>query len=195
MNKLSLFAGFTCLLLASCSSRKSAGTSSAKETDAETTALVDTTQERFTIKDESIQLNANKTANEDFGRGILPDDVIKGERISHNFHPVYFKVNSADITLQEAPKLRRLAGYLESNPNLYLIIQGHCDEKGSDEYNRALSEKRALSVKKALEKYSKIIHVRVNTIGYGEERPADSADTPKAHAKNRRSEFVIISKR
>ncbi|MCM8528643.1 MAG: OmpA family protein, partial [Lentisphaeraceae bacterium] len=109
--------------------------------------------------------------------------------------PVYFAYDSAVIRNEEVAKLKMLAGFLESNPNLFLIIEGHCDERGSEEYNRALSERRALAIKAFVEKNASSVSPRINTIGYGEEKLADTALTNLAHAKNRRGEFIIISKR
>ncbi len=122
-------------------------------------------------------------------------DLVNGEKIAHNFGPVYFAFDSAVVRPEESEKLKMLAAFLESNPNLHLVIEGHCDERGSEEYNRALSEKRALSVKEYIEKNSQNLSARINTVGFGEDKLVDNEKTDLAHAKNRRAEFVIISKR
>ena len=156
---------------------------------------VDGTDEPFSINDNTVKIDPNETIGTDFGRGLLPDEFVNGERINHNFKPVYFAYDSAVIRNEEVAKLKMLAGFLESNPNLFLIIEGHCDERGSEEYNRALSERRALAIKAFVEKNASSVSPRINTIGYGEEKLADTALTNLAHAKNRRGEFIIISKR
>ncbi len=154
-----------------------------------------TAQKPFTLDDNTIKINANKTINEEFGNGLLPNEFVNGERINHNFSATYFSYDSAVVHQQEVQKLKMLAGFLESNQNLFLIIEGHCDERGSDEYNRALSERRALAIKDFLEKTAPSLNARINTIGFGEEKLAEQGTTESAHTKNRRAEFVIISKR
>jgi outer membrane protein OmpA-like peptidoglycan-associated protein len=149
----------------------------------------------LSVTDGAIKLNPNDTIDGQFGLGILPNEFVSGEKINHNFLPVYFAYDSAQLDSTENSKLKMLAGFLESNPNLFLIVEGYCDERGSDEYNRALSERRALAVRAFLEAAAPSISARINTMGYGEEKPADTAQTPEAYAKNRRAEFVIISKR
>jgi peptidoglycan-associated lipoprotein len=147
------------------------------------------------IVDNTLTTVGNETISKEFGDGKIPGDFVSGEKIAHNFGHVYFAFDSAVVRPEESEKLKMLAAFLESNPNLYLVIEGHCDERGSEEYNRALSEKRALSVKDYIEKNSKDLSARINTIGFGEEKLVDIEKTDLAHAKNRRAEFVIISKR
>lgn len=107
---------------------------------------------------------------------------------------VYFAYNQSVIGDTERGKLEKLATYLKENPRFSVIIEGHCDERGSEEYNRSLGSYRALEVKKYLEELG-ISEKRLQTISYGEERPADPGKTEAAYAKNRRAEFVIIDAR
>ena len=72
-------------------------------------------------------------------------------------------------------------------------IEGHCDERGTDEYNLALGERRANSTRKYLISLG-IEASRISTISYGEERPLDSENSEEAWTKNRRAHFVILSK-
>ena len=152
-------------------------------------------EEPFKVTDNTVPIDANETINDKFGRGLLPDEFVNGEKINHNFKPAYFAYDSAAIRNDEVNKLKMLAAFLESNPNLFLIVEGHCDERGSEEYNRALSERRALAVKEFVEKHASSVSPRINTIGYGEEKLADPGQDNMAHARNRRAEFIIISKR
>ena len=185
----------TLLLFSACKSTTTrGGGSSSNPKSGNPTKYIDSTKP-LTIDDNTVKINPNNTINEEFGNGLLPNEFVNGEKISHNFQATYFAYDSANINPQDMPKLRMLAGFLESNPNLYLIIQGHSDERGSAEYNRALSERRALAVKGTLEENAPSINQRINTIGFGEEKLADSGTTADAHAKNRRAVFVIISKR
>lgn len=183
-----------CLVLAGCkSTQKSGGAATGGNTAAAGGTPI--AEEPFRINDNTIPVNPNKTINDKFGNGLLPDEFVNGERINHNFKPVYFAYDSAVVRAEEKAKLKMLAGFLESNPNLFLIIEGHCDERGSEEYNRALSERRALAVKDFVEASASSVSARINTIGFGEEKPADTGTDNMAHARNRRAEFIIISKR
>jgi len=104
---------------------------------------------------------------------------------------LYFAYDSAVIGEAERPKLETLAEHLSQHPNYSVVIEGHCDERGSDEYNRALGEARALVVRDYLESLG-IDRARMETISYGEERPVvPNADSEAGHRKNRRAEFII----
>jgi len=81
---------------------------------------------------------------------------------------------------------------LKDNPNVMVRIEGHCDERGTIEYNLSLGEKRAASAKKYMTDMG-IDAGRIQTISYGKERPAVTGSNESAWAKNRRDEFKIIS--
>ncbi len=82
------------------------------------------------------------------------------------------------------------AGLLRAAPAVKIIVEGHCDERGSDEYNLALGEKRALATKNFLVSLG-VADARISVISYGEEMPLDASGTKEAWAKNRRAEFKI----
>jgi peptidoglycan-associated lipoprotein len=98
---------------------------------------------------------------------------------------VYFAYDQSTIAEAERQKLERLADRLKTAGHKEIVIEGHCDERGSDEYNRSLGEQRAMAVRDYLEQLG--VKVALNTISYGEERPADTVD----HKLNRRAEFVL----
>ncbi|MEK9179264.1 MAG: OmpA family protein, partial [Patescibacteria group bacterium] len=89
----------------------------------------------------------------------------------------------------EQAKLEQVANYLLPNQTVNLIIEGHCDERGSVEYNRSLGERRAISVRDYLAKLG-VPDTRMQTISYGEERSAVSGSDESAWAKNRRAELI-----
>lgn len=104
---------------------------------------------------------------------------------------VYFAYDSAAIGPAERPKLETLSRHLKEHPNYSVVIEGHCDERGSDEYNRALGETRALVVRDYLMSLG-IDGGRMETVSYGEDRPvAPNAQSESEHQQNRRAEFVI----
>ncbi|MCQ2396570.1 MAG: OmpA family protein [Lentisphaeria bacterium] len=104
---------------------------------------------------------------------------------------VYFGYDQSDVQQSERTKLDTLAAYLKENANLGVVIEGHTDEKGSDEYNRALGERRALAVQQYLGLLG-ISDSRMQTLSYGEDKPAVPGATSDADmALNRRAEFII----
>ena len=79
---------------------------------------------------------------------------------------------------------------LSQTPKLKIVIEGHCDERGTVEYNLALGEKRAMSAKSYLVNYG-IEPSRISIVSYGKERPFDPGHNEEAWAKNRRAHFVV----
>ena len=77
-----------------------------------------------------------------------------------------------------------------NNPQKEIVIEGHCDERGTEEYNIALGERRASSAKKYLINLG-VKSGQLSTISYGEEKPADLGNDEEAWAKNRRDEFAV----
>ena len=104
---------------------------------------------------------------------------------------IYFAFDKSDLTSESKATLRKKADWLKTNADLSVRISGHCDERGTNEYNLALGERRAHAAKKFLMALG-IPGNRISTISYGEERPADQGHNEEAWAKNRRDEFTLI---
>ena len=105
---------------------------------------------------------------------------------------IYFAYDRSAIGAAERPKLETLANFLDERNDYELIIEGHADNRGSDEYNRGLSERRALAVKEYLIDLG-VSADRLQTIAYGEDKPAvPNATSESQHARNRRVEFVFL---
>ena len=107
---------------------------------------------------------------------------------------IYFSYDRSTVGSSECHKLNQVAKYLKENTTFAVIVEGHCDEKGSAEYNRALSERRAISVRDYLVKAG-VNTNRIKTMGYGEDRLAYKANTEVAHAKNRRAVLILARTR
>lgn len=103
---------------------------------------------------------------------------------------VYFEFDSSALTMAAQDVLKRKAEWLRDNPDRSVVIEGHCDERGTNEYNLALGDRRATSAKQFLTDLG-IPPSRLSTISYGEERPVDPRHTEEAWAKNRRAHFVV----
>ncbi len=106
-----------------------------------------------------------------------------------NFPIIYFAYDQSRISAGEQPKIERVVDYMKKYPSIGVSVQGHCDERGSEEYNRGLGERRAIAVKDYMIQLG-IPENRLRTISYGEERPAMPGKTPQALQKNRRAELV-----
>ena len=102
---------------------------------------------------------------------------------------VFFDYDSYDISQQYQRVLQADASFLKQHPNMKFLIEGHCDERGSTEYNLALGDNRANSIKQALISLG-ISADRIRTISYGKERPFCTESTEACWAQNRRGHFV-----
>lgn len=103
---------------------------------------------------------------------------------------IYFEYDKSRLLSAARELLQKKAQWLRDNPEAIALIEGHCDERGTNEYNLALGERRARSAKTFLTDLG-ISSSRLTTISYGEERPVDSGQTDEAWAKNRRAHFEI----
>ena len=104
---------------------------------------------------------------------------------------IHFAYDSAVIRDSEQASLQSVASALASDPKAKLLIEGNCDERGTEEYNRSLGEKRALAAREALARLN-VDPMRVQTISYGKDKPVDPARNEAAWKKNRRDDFVLL---
>ena len=105
--------------------------------------------------------------------------------------PVYFDYDSAMIRTSEQTTLNELAGWAKENPGKKILVAGHCDERGTLEYNRALGQRRAAAAREYLIKKG-VPASNIGTVSYGEEKPANSGKDEAAWTKNRRAEFGVV---
>ena len=105
---------------------------------------------------------------------------------------VHFKFDSAVVQDSEQANVAGVGQALSSDPNAKLLIEGHCDERGTEEYNRSLGERRALALREALAKDG-VDPMRVRTISYGKDKPVDPGHDESAWSKNRRGEFIYCT--
>lgn len=106
------------------------------------------------------------------------------------FESVLFAYDSSQVSAAERPKIEAVAAHLQQNPAHAVIVEGHCDERGSREYNLALGERRALAARSYLVELG-IAADRIQTKSMGEESPADPGHNESAWRKNRRAEFIL----
>lgn len=103
---------------------------------------------------------------------------------------IYFDFDDSTLDYQAQELLKQKAMWLRDNPDANVVIEGHCDERGTNAYNLSLGERRAESAKMFLVNLG-ISDMRLTTISYGEEKPVDMGQTEEAWAKNRRAAFVL----
>jgi len=113
--------------------------------------------------------------------------------IGDHIFPIYFDYDKAALRSDARETLGKLAQWLKINPEIGLRIDGHCDERGSNEYNLALGETRAASAQKYLV-YLGISPEHFEILSYGEEKPVCSESNESCWSRNRRVEFTITAK-
>ena len=106
-------------------------------------------------------------------------------------YTIHFAFDSAAIKKSEDANISAVASALSGSASDKLLIEGNCDERGTDEYNRALGERRALAAREALAKHG-ISPDRIRTLSNGKDKPADTGHDDAAWAKNRRDEFILL---
>ena len=104
---------------------------------------------------------------------------------------IHFAYDSAVIRDSEQANLQSVAQALAADSSTKLLIEGNCDERGTEEYNRALGERRALAAREALAKLG-VDPMRVRTESFGKDKPVDPGHDEAAWAKNRRDDFVLL---
>lgn len=134
-------------------------------------------------KAEAERLAAEKAAKEKAAK-------IAAARKAFENEDIHFDYDSSELTAAAKTLLKDKAAWLTENASASVTIEGHCDERGTTEYNLALGERRATTVKAYLVDLG-IAAARMNTISYGEEKPVDTGKTELAYTMNRRAHFAI----
>ena len=113
------------------------------------------------------------------------------EMFRQNVQTIYFDFDKSDVRYDQVPRLEANSSWLKGHRGIKFRIEGHCDERGSEEYNLALGDRRANRVKEFLVKEG-VDSSSINTISYGEERPVCREATEDCYQRNRRAAFVLI---
>lgn len=115
------------------------------------------------------------------------------ELFQEKVRDIYFDYDKSDIRDDAKPVLAANSEFLRQNPSIKFTIEGHCDERGSEEYNIGLGDRRATATKEYLVTLG-ISADRINTISYGKEKPQCTEKTEECYQRNRRSHFVLASR-
>lgn len=112
-------------------------------------------------------------------------------RTTEGMLPIYFNYDASQIKSDQVPRIEVNADFMKANPTYNIRIEGNCDPRGTNEYNMALGERRALSAKKYLINLG-VDEVKLNTVSYGEERILLHGHDELSWAQNRRADFVVV---
>jgi peptidoglycan-associated lipoprotein len=133
------------------------------------------------------------TAGTGTGTAVSSENIVPGtqeELVVKVGDRIFFAFDSAELSPQAQQTLQRVSAWMAQNGQVTLTIEGHCDERGTREYNLALGERRAASAKSYLVALG-VSPSRLATISYGKERPAVVGSNEQAWAQNRRDVFVV----
>ena len=118
------------------------------------------------------------------------DDMIQ-DRAALAAQTVHFDFDSSVVKANEKSRVDAVAAALKNDSAAKLLIEGHCDERGTEEYNRSLGERRALALRESLTALG-VDPMRVKTVSFGEDKPVDPGHDESAYKKNRRGEFILL---
>ncbi len=181
------------MLTVSCSSKTtSRGSSTAtlgasEQVETDSAAAKRAAEARKKAEEERIKEEKLKQAQ------LKADEAARQKAAAKNsfvYEDVYFAFDSSDLNENAQALLKRKADWMWNNPGAKVVIEGHCDERGTTDYNIALGERRAKSTKGFLVDLG-IAASRLVTVSYGEEKPLDPAHNEEAWAKNRRAHFML----
>ena len=105
--------------------------------------------------------------------------------------PIYFDFDKSNIRDDQTSRIKKDARYLKDNSGVRIVVEGNCDERGTNEYNMALGDRRALAAKKYLVNLG-VSASRIRIVSYGEERPLNHGHDELAWSQNRRDDFVQV---
>lgn len=136
--------------------------------------------------------NVDTSGGATFKEAVLSDELLK--KVKEALQTIYFEYNSFQLNSEATDRMQKVAEFLKENTGLRILIAGHCDERGSSEYNMGLGEKRARAVKEYLLNIG-IPPIRLETTSYGREQLASaSCRDDQCHSKNRRDEFKVLAR-
>ena len=192
---LLLLGGFAIAAVAACSGKKPETTPLPQAANADSAAEAQRLEEERRAR-EAADAAAREAAERE-ARQRVADSLAALGRTTEAVKTIlatliHFDYDKAIIRGGDAAVLDQKVAILQANPGLRIRISGHCDERGSDEYNLALGNRRATAAKQYLVSHG-IDAGRVETVSYGEERPMDPGHNEDAWSKNRRDEFDILA--
>lgn len=189
------FVATSLFLTSSCQSTKVIGPTPEEIAVAEKEAADKVAVDKAAQEAEAAKARAAKAKQEQEDRIRRERDraamMVKQEMAAVESEKVYFDYDSSELTPDSREALTKKATWLKANMSYKIKIEGHCDDRGSTEYNLALGERRAESAFKFLGALG-VASSRITTVTYGEEKPAETGKNETAWSQNRRDEFILI---
>lgn len=170
-------------LLAACETAST--TSSDSASDSASSSAAGTSSASASSSDSSTSSSSASSSSSSAANALSP-----AEKLAKVGNTVFFDFDSAAISYDAQVTLSRQAAFLQLNPEAVVVIEGHCDERGTREYNLALGDRRASAARDFLLAKG-IDAARIRTVSYGKERPAMLGSNEEAWAKNRRAATVL----
>ena len=190
--KMAAVAVATAVLAAGCRYDKANSGSDASGADSANTVTDITGDDIKTENDDIKTADTNSGSLDSLQSGKNFEDIYT-RCTDVQFEPVYFGFDSTVVPQGEFPKIDAVVKHLTDRNDRVVVVEGNCDDRGSNEYNMSLGENRAIIVRNYLVQNG-ISADRIQTRSYGEERPAAVGSEESAWAKNRRDEFAIFQK-
>jgi peptidoglycan-associated lipoprotein len=128
---------------------------------------------------------------------VLSEDIVEANRVAHErgwIRDAFFVYDASTLDGEAQEALRLSAAWLRRHPELLVRIEGHCDERGTEQYNLALGDRRADTAASYLATLG-VERSRISTVSYGEERPFEEGAHEAAWAQNRRAHLVLAGRR
>jgi len=147
--------------------------------------------EEGTISQADMSQQADVKPAADAGQDTMKSETVPSHMDLAGMGNIYFDFDQFTLSAEARKTLADNAKYLKANSGTQVVVEGHCDERGSDEYNLALGESRALAAKNYLVSLG-VSAKQLSVISYGEEKPAAMGSNEEAWAKNRRAEFKAV---
>jgi len=170
-------------LLAACETAST--TSSDSASDSASSSAAGTSSASASSSDSSTSSSSASSSSSSAANALSP-----AEKLAKVGNTVFFDFDSAALSYDAQVTLSRQAAFLQLNPEAVVVIEGHCDERGTREYNLALGDRRASAARDFLLAKG-IDAARIRTVSYGKERPAMLGSNEEAWAKNRRAATVL----
>jgi peptidoglycan-associated lipoprotein len=147
--------------------------------------------EEATVSQADMSQQADVKPAADTGQDTMQSETVPSHMDLAGMSNIYFDFDQFTLSAEARKTLADNAKYLKANSGTQVVVEGHCDERGSDEYNLALGESRALAAKNYLVSLG-VNAQQLSVISYGEEKPAAMGSNEEAWAKNRRAEFKAV---
>ena len=170
-------------LLAACETAST--TSSDSASDSASSSAAGTSSASASSSDSSTSSSSASSSSSSAANALSP-----AEKLAKVGNTVFFDFDSAALSYDAQVTLSRQAAFLQLNPEAVVVVEGHCDERGTREYNLALGDRRASAARDFLLAKG-IDAARIRTVSYGKERPAMLGSNEEAWAKNRRAATVL----